>query len=257
MIDPNEFNELARVANSDAGKALTLPAAHEIGQFFGDIANFVRFYTTENLGKVFTSWYGQRKSEGKQQPTLDDIKKVLPLLQSASMQGDVELQERWASLLNSASKDDPDYLPSFASTLSVLTAEQVKFLDRLWAFAVNQDDHTNSGHPPGMARFDEHKLIKVFDPSINGGVNAAEVKLFGARMSEEQHADYRRYLHCKMVIDNLIGLKILEMTQEVGLVGQQRGIDFTEVGTRQRYSFTHYGAAFIRSVAVPQQRANA
>jgi hypothetical protein len=253
MIDPNELNELAKVANSDAGKALTLPAAHEIGQFFGDMANFVRFYTTENLGKVFTRWYAQRKSEGQQQPTIDDIKKVLPLLQAASMQEDEELQERWASLLNSASKDDPDYLPSFASTLSVLTAEQVKFLDRLWTFAIEQDGHINTGYPPGMARFDEYNLIKVFDPSIEGGVNAAEVKLFGARMSEEQHADYRRYLHSKMVIDNLIGLKILEMTQEVGLVGQHRGFDHTDVGTRKRYSFTHYGAAFISSVALPTE----
>jgi len=89
QIDPNTINEVATAANSEAGKALTLPAAHEIGELLGDVANIFRFYTTSNLGKVFTSWDAHRKAQ-KKQLTEGDIKKVVPLLQAAALEGDEE-----------------------------------------------------------------------------------------------------------------------------------------------------------------------
>lgn len=191
-VDPNAVsnavNEAAKAANSEAGKALTLPAAHEIGQILGDVANIFRFYTTDNLGKIFTRWDAYRK-EQKRPLTERDIKHVMPLLQAAAVQGDEELQERWMSLLESAAVEDPDYLPSFATTLSALTSEQVKFLDRLWDFAT-QDVTYTSEYSQGILPVEQYKLIEIFDPSINPGVNAAEMKVYGDQMSAEQHANY-------------------------------------------------------------------
>ena len=253
QIDPNAVNEVAKVANSDAGKALTLPAAHEIGLLLGEVANIFRFYTTENLGKVLTRWDVYRKAQEKPL-TERDIKKVMPLLQAAAMQSDEELQERWAALLESAATDDPNYLPSFATTLSVLTSEQVKYLDRLWEFSMQPLDVT-SMYPPGILPVEDIKLIEIFDPSINTGINAAEVKIHREEMSPEQHANYERLLHARMVIEDLIGLKIIGAIQSTEA---QRNYYVNDVvlpvhhsGTKliTRYAFNHYGLAFIRAVA--------
>jgi hypothetical protein len=246
-LDPNTLNEAAKLLNSDAGKAITLPAAHELGQFFGDIANIARFYATDNLGRIFTRWNERRQAENSDKLTFDEIKRTIPLLQLASMQADEDLQERWVSLLDSVAAGDPTFLPSFATSLSVLTPEQVQFLDRLWQFAIDEEPRRGV-FPRGLAPFDEHTLVKMFDPTINPGMKASEVKFFGHRLSPEVIENYNRLLHCRMIIDNLVGLKILGVTQEVGLTPIQPGESFPDVGTKTTYAFTHYGAAFIRAV---------
>lgn len=63
-----------------------------------------------------------------------DFECVMPLLPAASMQSAGELQDLRAALFESAATADVDYLPSFGQTLSQLTAEEAKFLDRLWKF---------------------------------------------------------------------------------------------------------------------------
>ena len=253
QIDPNAINEAANAVNSEAGKALTLPAAHEIGQLLGEVANIFRFYTTENLGKIFTLWDAHRKAEDKPL-TERDIKKVTPLLQAAALQGEEGLQERWAALLESATTDDPNYLPSFATTLSALTSEQVKYLDRLWGFAMQPLPYT-SEYPPGILPVEQHKLIEIFDRTINPGINAAEVKVYGEQMSQEQHANYERLLHARMVIEDLIGLKIIGAIQTTDTLAHYLINDVQmpihKSGTKlvTRFAFTHYGLAFIRAVS--------
>ena len=253
QIDPNTINEVATAANSEAGKALTLPAAHEIGELLGYVANIFRFYTTSNLGKVFTSWDAHRKAQ-KKQLTEGDIKKVVPLLQAAALEGDEELQKRWVFLLESAATDDPNFLPSFATTLSVLTSEQVKYLDRLWEFAMQPLPYT-SEYPPGILPVEQHKLIEIFDPTVNPGVNAAEVKIYGEQMSPKQHANYERLLHARMVIEDLIGLKIIGAIQTTDTLAHYFVNDVQmpvhKSGTKlvTRFAFTHYGLAFIRAVS--------
>ncbi len=263
-LDPNAVsnavNEAAKAANSEAGKALTLPAAHEIGQLLGEVANLFRFYTTENLGKIFTRWDEYRKEQKR--PLMEgDIKNVTPLLQAAAVQGDEELQERWVSLLESAAVEDADYLPSFATTLSALTSEQVKVLDRLRDFAMQEIPYT-SEYPPGILPVEQYKLIEIFDPSINPGVNAAEMKIYGHQMSAEQHDNYDRLLHARMVIEDLIGLKIIGATQSAEArdhyLLNEVPMPIHKSGTKlvTRYAFTHYGLAFLRAVSRKVQKAS-
>ena len=56
---------------------------------------------------------------------------AVPLLQAASVQTDEELQERWAALLECSVASPDDVLPSFGLTLSQLTAEEARYLQRL------------------------------------------------------------------------------------------------------------------------------
>jgi len=244
-VDPNTLDALKMALNSDAAKALTLPVAHEVGQLMGDVANIVRFYTTDTLGKVFTRWYEQRVAEGRIL-TAGDIAKTIPLLQAAAMARDEDLQGRWVNLLESVATDDLNYMPSFASTLSVLTSEEVKFLDKLYDIGMKPPEY--SPYPPGILPMNDESLIRAFDPSINPGVKAVQMKLYGSRMSAEEHTNYKRLLHCRMVIEDLVGLKIIAVTERYALV-EDRVNGGKDVGKSINYALSHYGVSFIRAVS--------
>jgi hypothetical protein len=211
----------------------------------GDVANIARFYTTDNLGKIFPRWHRQREAEGRIL-TAGDVAKTIPLLQHAAMAEDEELQGRWVNLLESVATDDPDYMPSFASTLSVLTSEEVKFLDKLYDIGMKPPEY--NPYPPGIVPMSDESLIRAFDPSINSAVNAVEIKLFGSRLSAEQHANYKRLQHCRMVIEDLIGLKIIGVTEKYALV-EDRSNGGKDVGKSINFALSHYGVAFIRAVS--------
>jgi hypothetical protein len=137
-------------------------------------------------------------------------------------------------------------MPSFASTLSVLTSEEVKFLDKLYDIGMKPPEY--NPYPPGIVPMSDESLIRAFDPSINPGVHAVEVKLYGARMSAEQHANYKKLLHCRMVIEDLVGLKIIGVTEKHALV-EDRVNGGKDVGKSINYALSHYGVAFIRAVS--------
>ena len=261
QFDPNAANEFAKAANSEAGKALILPTAQELGKFFGDLANISRFYATDNLERIFTKWAEHRKAEHKGIEQ-EDIKKVMPLLPAASMQADEVLQERWAALLEAAATGDSEYLPSFGTTLSVLTPEEAKYLDRLWGFAMQPLNYL-SEYPPGILPIEDIKLINIFDSTIDTGISAAEVKQFGNQMSPEQHRNYARLLHARTVIEDLLRLGIIgamhKTQKKRNHVESFQGsllIPLKESETKLVTSFalTHYGLAFIRAVSPNTKR---
>lgn len=133
-MDPNLVNELAKAANSPQAKELTLPAAHEIGQLMGDVANAFRFYATRNMELVLTKWAAQRKREGRVIEA-EDIGRVMPLLPTIATVSDPNLQEKWAKLLEVGTSQREAYLQTFSSTLSQLSPLHACFLDSLWATA--------------------------------------------------------------------------------------------------------------------------
>ena len=128
-VDPNVIKEVVSVANSEPFKALSLPTTTEIGAFLGSFASVIRFYSDENLKRIFTRWAEQR---GRQEViTATEIRKVMPLLQAASMEADDEMQQRWAALMETAARYDDRYLPTFGQTLSLLTSLEARFLHRI------------------------------------------------------------------------------------------------------------------------------
>jgi hypothetical protein len=184
------------------------------------------------------------------------------------MQSDDELQDRWAALLESAATADVGYLPSFGQTLSQLTAEEAKFLDRLWEFVTQPRPNLSPPpvvqaiYPPhfaqdqeqprptpvltGMEPLEELELINIFDPAIETVVSAWR----GMQLKDEFSPQLP---HARLVIDDLVRLGIIErgpvvdpatgysLDQDTMLVSGETHLYF-------QYSLTQYGVTFIRTV---------
>ena len=256
-FDPDTVNALGKALSSEPVKELIGPAAHEAGIFFGDVANMFRFYATENLEKTGSRWARNREQEklGKGQVLdAEEFRRVMPLLTAASMVADDELQERWAALLESAASAEPDYLPSFGQTLSQLTADEARYLDRLWEFVSQPLDYL-SDRPPGMQPLTDFRLFQIYDPTIGPSVNAAERQLSKDKLSAEQIEMYERFMHAKLVIDDLVRLGILDQTQKAepeatyNIGGASVGIRGSRTFLVPEYSLSHYGISFIHAVS--------
>jgi hypothetical protein len=170
MGDPNnQLSDAMKILDSEPVKNLLSPVTKEVGEFLGQIANLARFYATENLEAIFTKWARGRRN-GR---TIDAeaFKRVMPLLPLAAMVSGDELQEKWAVLMESAATED-NCLPSFGQTLSQLTAEEVRYLDRLWKIVLQPTDYV-SIHRFGREPLSYSSLVQTFDPDINA-VNPAE-----------------------------------------------------------------------------------
>jgi hypothetical protein len=238
---------------SDLGKRVLGPLADEAGQALATVGEIYRFYQNEQLGKIFKKWDAQRKGK---QLTEDDLKKIMPLLQLASVQSEDELQDRWAELLENTVSQTQGVLPSFGETLSQITAEEARFLDRLYDVATQPLE----GLPvfrSGLGPFSRVNLIDIYDPSIQTGMNPAEREIFEGRLSEEQIENYDRLGQAELVIQDLIRLGILSESQSGEVdphIPSEDGImpagpfDRSPVYMRPVYSLSHYGVAFVKAV---------
>ncbi len=139
MDDPNELakdiitgsisGSVGKVVDSKVAVSLLGPAATELGDLMGQIASVAHFYATDNMARIFKRWAEDRKGKAVSE---DEFKRILPLLPTASLVSDSELQEKWACLLEASSSADSDLLPSFGQTLAQLTVSEVRFLDAFW-----------------------------------------------------------------------------------------------------------------------------
>jgi hypothetical protein len=253
MDEPSQpvAEAILKTLDSEPVKNLLSPITRELGEALGDLGGIVRFYSHRNLGKIFKKWAESERS-GR---TIDskDFEKIMPLLHLAAMTSDDELQTKWASLLESATTDTGYFLPSFGQTLSQLTAEEARYLDRLWKVVSAPTEHL-SIHRPGKEPLSLLNLINVFDPDINTGINAAEWKLYKDQMTAEQKANYERLGHAELVIQDLERLGILthepvaEPDRYLPLGDQQIPFSRSKTMLRWEYSFTEYGVSFVRAV---------
>jgi hypothetical protein len=249
MHDPDAIKGLLSVLNNEQVKNLLSPVTKQIGQ---DIGEFYRRVTGNNFEMIREKL--AKKRVGKPAPTAEDFKRIVPLLQSASVQSDETLQDRWANLMSSAIDEIDGYIPSFGQTLSEMSAEEAQYLDRLWKFFSQPLDY-NSGYPPAMWPVEETKLVDIYDPKMPTGINAAEVQVYGHQMSEAQLAGYAHLLHAQLIIEDLVRLGILAQRQRAE-ARDHFLLNDTPMPMRGRptvlqveYSLTHYGVSFIRAVS--------
>jgi len=241
------------LVRSDLGKRVLSPLADEAGKALATYGEIYRFYQDEQLGKIFKKWGAQRKGK---QLTEDDLKKIMPLLQLASVQSEDELQGRWAELLENTVSQTQGVLPSFGETLSQITAEEARFLDRLYDVAIQP----RVGLPEfgsGMGPFSRVNLINIYDSSIQTGINPAERETFKGQLTEEQLENYDRLGQAELVIQDLIRLGILSESQSGEVdpyIPSEDGImpagpfGRSPVYMSPVYSLSHYGAAFVKAV---------
>lgn len=251
MMDPTTVAGAAAIVNSDVGKALMLPLAQQLGLALGDLGAFYRDQQKEYLARLGAKWAPLRSN--KPPLTLENLRRIMPLLQLASVQGNEELQAKWAALLENTVTGVAGILPSFGQTLSQLTSEEAQFLDRIFTF-VSQPTGYLSEHRPGMAPLDSVRLINIYDPSINTGINHAEREAFKDRMSEEQLRNYDKLTQAELVIQDLERLGIITQEQRAE-PNRYLGPDTIKIPAgrsavfRREYSLTQYGMSFIQAVA--------
>jgi hypothetical protein len=252
-LDPNAIagEMLKEALNSDPVKNLLGPLTQNIGVILGQIGDIARFYTEENLTKIFKKWAGRRIGTPLD---AEDFKRVLPLLRDAAMQSDDELQERWASLLERIATGANGTLPSFGQTLSQLTSVEARYLDRIWA-RVSAPKGYNSGKREGRDELSFGNLADIYNPALNAP-NPAEMYLFRDRMSTEQIAAFDEMTNFYLILDDLERLSLLEKKVEyipggmgyaaVGDVEITTG--HSEGGMKTTYALTQYGVNFISAV---------
>jgi hypothetical protein len=244
---------LLAFARSELGKRIFSPVADEVGKALSTYGEIYRFYQDKYLGSIFKKWGAQR--QGK--PLVEeDLKKIMPLLQLASVQAEDELQDRWAALLENTVSQSNGILPSFGQTLSQITSEEARFLDRLYDTGI-QPQVGLSEYRAGMGPFSRVNLINIYDLSINTGINPAEREFFKDHMTEEQIENYDRLGQAELVIQDLIRLGILTelQTGEVDpYIPSEDGIApagpfyRSPVYMDTQYSLSHYGVAFVKAV---------
>jgi Abortive infection alpha len=246
ISDPNFVTDMVKLLASEPMKALLGPSAQEAGIFLGHVASKARQFATENLDNILGKLGKNLQAKG-QVLDAEEFRRILPLLPAASVVADDELQERWAALLESAASAEPNYLPSFGQTLSQLTADEARYLDRLWKFVSQPLDYL-SDRPPGMQPLSDFRLVQIYDPTIGPSVNTVERQLYKDRLSAEQIEMYERFMHAELVIDDLVRLGILDQTQKAEPEASV-GIRGSRTFLVPEYSLSHYGISFILAVS--------
>lgn len=112
-------------------------SATEIGLMWGD---FFRVRRLKNALRLFEDVKRLAEEHGF---TLKPVapRLLLPILESASLLDDVDLNQRWAALLTNAARTDYDgsVLPAFPEILNQLTPEEARFLDEVYEESVASD----------------------------------------------------------------------------------------------------------------------
>ena len=256
-FDPNEAaGEIVKEAlNSELVKDLLGRMAQSLGLIFGQISDIARFYTEDNLAKIFKKWATQRRGIPLD---AEAFRRVLPLLRDAAMQSDDELQERWASLLENVAAAADGVLPSFGQVLSQLTPTEARYLDRIWE-RVSAPTGYNSGKRKGRDDLSFANLVDIYNPKMRAP-SPAEMNVYRGRMSAEQIAAFDEMTNFELVLHDLERLNLLEK-KVVYIPGRMMWVetDIAEVpaghsegGTKTTYALTQYGVSFILAVRPKQ-----
>jgi len=260
MCDPNEIiseataNATVKVLESKPVENLLAPVTEELGLALGDIGAVFRFYVSENLKKIFTKWAHQRHGKAID---IEDVPRVLPLVQSASLESNDELQDRWAALLESTVSDPGgNVLPSFGNTLSQLSAEEARFLDRLWLASITP---RRPGMPsPSVGEpFDYRFMAESFEPGLLSSVPHAHLRAIqDYKLSTEQLEAIEKQAKLDLMIQDLLRLGILGTNSELK-PSRKQVVRFQSYAVELPTSdpeldestyFTPYGWTFIRAV---------
>jgi hypothetical protein len=240
-----------KTLDSESAKNLLGPVTSELGLTLGEIGSVVKFYTSENLRRVFTKWAQQRQ---RQPINSSEFKSVLPLLHQASLQSDDELQERWAALLESTVTGSRNVLPSFGNTLSQLSADEARYLDDLWTAVNRKDPLQDEPYRRNKKYFDFRFMGFVFDPELE--MNLFETHRRKEPLSSEQMKAILKRNELQLIVQDFERLGIIGTKTEL-VQGESDWIeaDSKEVeipggaALSQETFFTPYGRSFIKAVS--------
>ncbi len=252
-IDPVELagEVVEKTLDSELAKNLLGPLTQNLGTILGSVSDLARFYIEENLTTIFRKWANQRT---RGPLNSEDFRRVLPLLREAAMQSDDELQERWAALLENVANCADGVLPSFGQTLSQLTPEEARYLDRIWE-RVTAPSPYNSGKRQGRDELSYFNLVDIYDPHLRAP-SPAEVRVYKHKMSPEQLAAFDEMTKFELTIHDLERLSLLEKQMQFvageptkyDIDGETVSIPSERSGMKISYALTQYGVNFILAV---------
>lgn len=244
---------MGKVLDSKPVENLLAPITNELGLALGDIGSVFRFYASENLKKIFTKWALQRQGRPLD---IQDVPRVLPLLQSASLESDDELQDRWAALLESSVSIPGSVLPSFGATLSQMTADEARFVDRLWT-AVIAPRFPSMPNRSGDDTFGYTEMAEAFEPGFLRSVPPRYIwNNPNVTLPTEQLEAIEKQERLDLMIQDLCRLGILGTNSELKpskkqtLRFQQYAVELptSDPQLDESICFTPYGRSFIRAV---------
>ncbi len=239
------------LANSEIAKALFLPPALGVGQTLGVLSDIIHFYTSKTAEQFCTKWATARK--GKPALAEAEVQRILPLLALATTQSDEELQQRFVKLLEASLSAPKGVLPSFGQTLSQLSPEEARFLDRLWKHVSQPLDFTPT-FPFGQLPVDYSRLIESYEPSIQIRIDAERV-IVPLEAQDDFTQNQEALRQADLMIDDYQRLGLLAQKQIVvddtgfemlggNIVPSQR----KRTVLKTEYHFTQYGVAFMQAV---------
>jgi len=225
----NSVEGIFNILDAEPVKNLFSPITKEIGEALGDFGSIIRFYSHRNLEAIFTKWAELRRAP----IVINDFEKAMPLLLLAASVTDEELQDRWATLLESAVTTKKGFLPSFGRVLSELTPEEARYLDRLREAASIRCRFAPDGVDITRKPFSHFDLVKIFDSYINTEPHSIQWEVPGIKVTENEVVNAHKIAYAELIIRDFERLGIL--TQRL-------------VESRTSYSLSEYGLHFIIAV---------
>jgi hypothetical protein len=240
---------ILNILDAEPVKNLFSPITKEIGALLGDCGSILRFYSHRNLEAIFTKW-----AESRRAPLgITDFENVMPLLPLAASVSDEELQSRWATLLESAVVAKKGFLPSFGRTLSELTPEEARYLDRLRQASSARFRFAPDGVDIIRKPFSYSELLKVFDHSIDTNPHPIEWDVPGEKISHKEWVNAAKKQQADLVIQDFQRLGIISHSLHETTIPRSGGRQAPVVrGQRSKsrtlFSLTEYGLHFIIAV---------
>lgn len=240
---------LLNILDAEPVKNLFSPITKEIGESLGDLGSVVRFYSHRNLEAIFKKWADSRRTPIASK----DFGKVMQLLPLAASVSNEELQSRWATLLESAVVTKKGFLPSFGRTLSELTPEEARFVDRLRQASSARFHFAPDGVDIIRKPFSYSELLRIFDHSIDTNPHPIVWEVPGVKVSHKELVNAAKKQQADLVIQDFERLGIISHSlHEADATSSSNPQDPVVQGHRSKsrtlFSLTEYGLNFIIAV---------
>jgi hypothetical protein len=219
------------------------PAAEEAG---GMLKQSVERFRASRTTRFFSRTSDKIQATGVG-PQPVSLKILLPIVESASVEDDDDLQDVWANLLaNAATSPYGDgIVPSYPAILKDLTARDVKYLDTLF-LAASERYETDRLNQVEHVKFGAEHLLPIY---VRAGLSRIP-SVKDTDPSQLQNATIQADISAMFLsIDTFLRQGVLEKVFEVPVKEDNRNI-YT---LGKSYSFTHLGSNFVRACREPRQ----
>lgn len=254
-------SEVADVLKKESESFLAATLGEPAKAFGGLLADRINARRHTNLINICVA--AKRKlANARVSPREVPLKIIHPMIEAASLEDKVSLQDVWANLLANAAdaRQGDSVLPSFTDILKDLTAREVKFLESLVGNALQRMEGRVHA-AVAEVEFSRSDLKRVY---CDTGLARAEKPIEEVTSDEEYWEHRSEYIaddnDCELAIQIVLRNRLLTERYDARLKAKytdgRLGRDVppgAPVGDTVTYSFTYLGVAFLRACRDPSQ----